>query len=366
MNTLRGIGVLGVGVWDGPVVTNDAFPEIARSAVPIDPYKGRRDDDGVIRIAGLELRMETHPRTLAALQKGFADPFRGSVRRCILPRELPMSHAEADAGRAALAHAGLAADDIDILLTQSFLPDELQPKNAALVAHHLGITRAAAWEVDSICNSAVSQLQVASALISSGQARHVLCTQSVAYSRVRDPGVSASFQEGDLATAFVVGPSPGSELTFAWETDGSLHAAIRLAWDAPTGSAPRRWWEQAPERLVIRWEDKLQQQVMAEVGEHAKNVCQLALGRAGVALEEIDVFVTHHPMNWFVAFMEDTLGLRDGISVSTFEDYASVNSACVPASMRRGIDEGRIARGSRVLLFCPGAGYTYGAAVMRW
>jgi 3-oxoacyl-[acyl-carrier-protein] synthase-3 len=366
LSPLHGIGVLGLGLWDGPIVTNDAFPEVMRSAVPIDPYKGKRGDDGVIHIAGLELRPDTHPRTIAALKRGFNDPFRGSVRRRILPPDLPMSHAEADAGRAALAHAGMDASDIDIVLVQSFLPDQLQPRNAALVANHLGITQAAAWEVDSICNSSVSQLHVAASLVAAGQARHVLCTQSVAYSRVRDPGVSASFQEGDLASAFVVGPSPDSEITFAWETDGSLHDAIRLAWDAPTGSSPRRYWEQAPERLVIRWQDDLQQKVMGEVGQHAKKVCDQALGRAGVRLEEIDVFVTHHPMNWFVAFMEDTLGLKDGISVSTFEDYASVNSACVPASLQRAVLDGRVERGSRVLVFCPGAGYTFGAAVLRW
>jgi 3-oxoacyl-[acyl-carrier-protein] synthase-3 len=105
---------------------------------------------------------------------------------------------------------------------------------------------------------------------------------------------------------------------------------------------------------------------MSEVGDHAKKVCGRALWSAEAQMDDIDVFVTHHPMNWFVAFMEDTLGLKDGITVSTFEDYASVNLACVPASLARGVREGRIAPGKRVLLFCPGAGYTYGAAVIRW
>jgi 3-oxoacyl-[acyl-carrier-protein] synthase-3 len=366
MRTLRGTGILGLGVWDGPVVTNSAFPDVMRAAIPIDPYKGRRDESGVIQIAGMELRPETHPRTIAAIQRGFADPFRGSVKRRILPHDMLMSDAEADAGRRALADAKLEPNDIDIVLAQSFMPDQLQPRNAALIASKIGITNAAAWEVDSICNSAVSQLHVAASLIAAGQAKHVLCTQSVAYSRVRDPGVSASFQEGDLATAFVVGPREGAELTFAWETDGSLHGAIRLAWDSPTGSPKRRYWEQAPERLVIRWDDELQASVMSEVGDHAKKVCGRAMWSAEVKLDDIDVFVTHHPMNWFVAFMEDTLGLRDGMAVSSFDEYASVNSACVPASLHRGVKEGRIAPGKRILMFCPGAGYTYGAAVMRW
>jgi 3-oxoacyl-[acyl-carrier-protein] synthase-3 len=366
MKPIRGIGILGTGLWDGPVIGNDAFPAVMREAPPIDPYKGRRDDDGTLHIAGLALHPDRHARTLAALEKGFRDPFRGTRRRRAIPDAMPMSDAEAEAARHALAAASLSADDIDVLLVQSFLPDRLQPRNAALVADKIGLRHGAAWEVDSICNSAVSQLQVAASLVASGQARHVLCTQSVAYSRVRDPGVSASFQEGDMASAFVVGSSSTSELQFAWQTDGSLHEAIRLDWDAPTGAAPRRYWEQPRERIVIRWRDDLQRQVMSQVEGKARALVNDVLARAGTRIDEIDCFVTHQPMNWFVAFMEDVLGLRDGVAVSTFEEYANINSASVTASLHHAVVQRGLRRGARVLIFCPGAGYTYGAAVVRW
>ena len=366
MKTVRDVGILGSGLWQGPIVTNDAFPEVMKSAPPIDPYKGRRSDDGSVHIAGLTLHPDRHRRTLAAIEAGFADPFRGTRRRRTMPDDLAVSDAEADAARRALDAASISADDVDVLLTQSFLPDRMQPRNAARIADKIGLRRGAAWEVDSICNSAISQMQVAASLIASGQADHVLCTQSVAYSRVRDPGVSASFQEGDMASAFVVGRSPGAELTFAWETDGSLAEAIRLDWDAPTGARPRQYWEPARERIVIRWRDDLQQQVMAQVEGKAKALCDQVLSRAGVRLDDIDAFITHQPMNWFVPFMEDVLGLREGIAVSTFEEFANINSASVTATLHHAITQRRIRRGRYALIFCPGAGYTYGAAVTRW
>jgi 3-oxoacyl-[acyl-carrier-protein] synthase-3 len=366
MRPIRDVGILGTGLWDGPVVGNDAFPAVMQSAPPIDPYKGRRADDGSVQIAGLTLHPDRHARTLAALDEGFRDPFRGTRRRRALSDEIAMSDAEAEAARHAIDAAHLTVGDVDILLAQSFLPDRLQPRNAALVADKIGLRRGAAWEVDSICNSALSQLQVAASLVASGQARHVVCTQSVAYSRVRDPGVSASFQEGDMASAFVVGPSRGAEMNFAWETDGSLHDAIRLDWDAPTGAAPRRYWEQPRERIVIRWRDDLQTKVMSQVEGKARALCEEALARAQTRLADIDVFVTHQPMNWFVAFMEDVLGLRDGVAVSTFDEYANINSASVTASLHHAVVRQRLRPGARALIFCPGAGYTYGAAVMRW
>ncbi len=366
MTPLRDVGILGTGLWDGPEITNDSFPDVLRASRPVDPYKGLRSDDGSVTIAGLALRPERHPRTLRALDRGFRDPFRGTVTRRHFPTDLDVSDAETDAARRALESASLGVRDIDVLLVQSFLPDQVQPRNSALVAHKLGMRMGAAWEVDSICNSTVSQAQVAAALVATEQARNVLCVQSVAYSRVRDPGSSATYQEGDLASAFVVGRRSNASMTFAWRTDGALHAAIRLAWAPPSGARARHYWEPAPEKLRIVWNPELQPEVMREVADHARTLCDEVLTRAGVAIDDVDVFVTHQPMNWFGAFMEDVLGLRDGVLHSSFEAYANVNSASVTASLHDAVRAGRIRSGSRVLIFCPGAGYTYAAGVIQW
>jgi 3-oxoacyl-[acyl-carrier-protein] synthase III len=363
----RDVGVLGTGLWEGEVVDNDALAaRLPASKSVQDPFRGRRADDGAIRVAGLELTPETFPRTLAALRESFADPFRGARRRRFFPPELLASSAEAEAAQKALDDAGLAATDVGAILVQSFLPDGLQPKNAALVAHALGVVGAPAWEVDSICNSALSQLSVAASLVTSGFARHVLCVQSAAYSRVSDPGSSSTVQEGDMASAFVVGPSPGARLALSWRTDGRLHGAIKLAWRAPAGAPPRRAWEPAPERLLISFDPALQEEVMGEIATNARTVCFEALARAELAPGEVDLFIAHQPMSYNRVLMEEVLGLREGVAFDTFEEYASINSCGIPASIHEARRGGQIERGQRVLLFGPAAGYTYAAAAMRW
>ncbi len=365
MKTIADVGILGTGLWEGAPVGNDAFPEIIKQARTVDPFRGRRRDDGTVTIAGLELAPPRYARTIAAIERAFADPFRGTRRRRHFPAELRTSDAEVSAARGALEAAGLRADDVDALFVQSFLPDEIRPDNAALVAHKLGIGRAPAWSVDSICSSAVSQAQAAAAMIAAGQARHVLCVHSVAYSRLGDPAASGALQEGDMAAAFVVGPSPGSRMSFAWRTDGRLHAAIRLAWAAPD-AAKRRYWEPSRERLLIHWNEALQPEVMGELEHYATLVCAEALGRAGMRVEDLDLFVSHQPMSWYAAFLDDVLGLRDGVTCTSFEEYASINSASVTASLHEAGRAGRTRRGDRVLVFTPGAGYTYAAMALTW
>ncbi|WP_394822419.1 3-oxoacyl-ACP synthase III family protein [Pendulispora albinea] len=366
MKTLSGMGVLGVAIFSGDVVTNDAFPASLQTARAADPFRGRRSPDGTIRIAGMEFSHPKWSRTIRALERAFEDPFRGTRRRRYFPPGMLSSDAEAEAGRRAIEGAGLTRDRIDALLVQSFLPDEIQPQNAALVAHKLGLSNLPSWGVDSICNSPIAQLQVACALVASGQAEHVLCVHSAAYSRVQDPGSSCTFQDADMAAAFVVGPSPGSRIDCAWRTDGRLHAAIRLHWAVPQNEGVRRYWQPSRERLMVGWDEALQAQVMGELEGYTVTVCGEALARANMKIDDIDVFISHHPNAWFGAFMADALGLRDGIVFDTFEEYAVINSATLTSSIYEALRARRIERGSRVLLFGPGAGYTYGAAAMVW
>jgi 3-oxoacyl-[acyl-carrier-protein] synthase III len=362
----KDIGIVGMGLWEGEPVSNDHFGAGVSAAQIKDPYKGRRGDDGTIRVAGLELTPERYPRTVAAVAHAFADPYRGTRRRRFFPRDLKVSDAETEAAKKALAAAGIGPADVDAVLVQSFLPDELHPKNAALICHNLGIDRAPAWEVDTICNSSITQLVAGSSLILSGFAQRVLCVQSVAYSRVTDPTSSSTVQEADMASAFVIGPSPGTRMAFGWRTDGSLHSAIKLQWAPPSGHRGRRWWEGAPEALIIGFDPEKQAQLMGQIARNAPIVCHEALERAEMKADDLDVFITHQATYWQSSFIEDVLGLPPGVGFETFDEYANINSAGIPASVCHALQAGKIGPGKKVLLFGPAAGYTYAAAAIHW
>lgn len=82
--------------------------------------------------------------------------------------------------------------------------------------------------------------------------------------------------------------------------------------------------------------------------------------------DELDVFITHQATYWQSSFIEDTLGLEQGVGFETFGEYANINSAGIPASIAHARRRGKIAAGSKVLLFGPAAGYTYAAAAIQW
>jgi 3-oxoacyl-[acyl-carrier-protein] synthase III len=365
---IKDIGIVGTGIWEGEPVCN---PPLRDSASPradkvTDPFRGRRGADGVVRIAGMELTVERHPRTVAAIERNFTDPYRCSRRRRLFPRDLDISDAEAEVGRKAMADAGIGPEDVGALLVHSFLPDCINPKNSALVAHKLGIRWAPAWEIESACNSVLAHITVGSMLIQTGFARHVLCIQSAAYSRISDLGTSSSIQEADLATAFVLGPSPGSEISYAWATDGELHDAIRLEWGQPMSSVTRRWWEPSQESLLIRFDEVLQARVMGDFEAHIKRVSDEAMTKAGMGYDELAILIPHQGMSWMRPLMEDILGVREGVGFDTFEEFGNVNSPGIASCLHEARQLNRLKRGTKLLIAAPGAGYTYAAVAMRW
>lgn len=359
------IGILGTGLWEGPVVENHMIT--VADGVHRDPFKGRRGDDGLVRIAGLELHPQRHRRALLQIEQSYRDPYRGTVRRRICPHAVLPSEMEADAAQRALADAGLQPGDVDAVLVQSFLSDYMQPKNASRVCSLLGVHHALAMNVDTLCNSAASQLLLGAALIQSRQARHVLCVQSTVFSFVTDPGTSAAVQEADMSSAFVLGPVRGARLACVSHVEGRLHGAVRMDWIVPEGAASGRRYCQPPAvQLGTVFDERLKAEAMQDMAARALPLCQEALERAELGgLEGVGVFVCHQPLSWACALFADLLGLPDGVALDVFPEYANIGSCSVPAGLHHARQAGRLGSGQTLLVFAPAGGATYLALALR-
>jgi 3-oxoacyl-[acyl-carrier-protein] synthase-3 len=225
------------------------------------------------------------------------------------------------------------------------------------------MTHVAAWSVDSVCNSLLSQLSTASALIASGAARRVLCVQSAAYSRVNDPSISSSRQEGDLAAAVVVGAGTGRIAT-AWQTDGSCHSANTLQWQ--TVGAANPWWVQPDAKLLIHFDKSQQPATLQRLQDLAPVVCGAALQEMDQDFHDVSLFIGHQVSAWMLDFISETLGISDDMAFNTFARYGNVNAPGLTASLHEAIAAGRCETGSKVLIFGPAAGLSFGAAVLEW
>lgn len=295
----------------------------------------------------------------AEMQRYLDDPFRGAVERRVLgPGETALS-LETRAAQDALAAAGLRAEDIDLVIVSSFLPDQVGVGNAPRLAAALGM-HCAAWSMETACSGAVVGFQTACGLVQSGQYENVLVVVSCTYSRYFDERDTLSWFLGDGAGAFVVGKVDdgygllGGKSVHTADTCGTFSYELEID-------------EEKHEPKIVMTASPSTGRILAETATpYVREVCLGAAKAANVSLSDIDFFVFHTPMAWFAPFAAKALEVDPAKTVCTNRWYGNTGPALMPGNLHYAAHNRRIKKGDLVLLHSIGSASSTGAVVVRW
>jgi len=256
----------------------------------------------------------------------------------------------AEACTAALADAGRDAADVDRVIVCSLTPDRLMPGMAPAVAEKIGCNLAGAVDMNAACAGFLYALDDAAALVESGRAKLVVVCGAEALSRITDHadrGTAILFADG--AGAVVVGPGELDRgiSTFELRSDGG-HANLLYV--------------DADERM-LRMEGR-------EVYRHAvARMCEAtraALVRAGIGIDDVDVFVAHQANARIIEAVARQLGVPDEKVIMNIELVANTSSASIPLALCEAEKDGRLKPGDTVAMATFGAGFAWGAGIMSW
>jgi 3-oxoacyl-[acyl-carrier-protein] synthase-3 len=255
------------------------------------------------------------------------------------------------AGRQALDEAGVDAVDLDLVLVGTLAADEILPACAPLVAHDLGAARAGAMDVSAACTGFLSALSMATAQVEGGRADNVLVIGADVLSRFTDAtdrGTAALFADG--AGAAVVAPSKdgkGRIGDIVLHCDGAGGPSIRASRDDQT--------------IRMQGHDTFKAAVL-----RMSEATVEAIGRAGVGLDEIDLFVFHQANARILAAVGERLGLESDRVVNCIDRYGNTSAATLPIALADARERGMLEPGMNVLLAAFGSGFTWGAGVIEW
>lgn len=350
------VGILGVALYLPPILRhNDWWPSEVVARWHVDNAGQTPPTAGGPRSSGAA-------RVLAALAEQATDPFKGAVTRHVMPDGVTVLDLAEQAGRLALAKAGVAAHDIDFLLTHIVMPDVLLGNPATEVHRRLGLPRQCfAMETSAAAHSFLMQLTLAESMIASGRARLALLVQACGASRAveLDDPISPLF--GDGATAVVVGPvSDGRGIrTCVHYADGrnpnTLVASVRGGVWSDLG------------RGVIHVADAAQMnEVFLETAEVGKESIDAVLTTAGITARDIEFFAMYQGTPWIHRVVQDYAGLQHARSLETFSRTGYLFSAVLPAGLALAEQAGLLVNGDLVLATSGGTGITFGSIVMRW
>jgi 3-oxoacyl-[acyl-carrier-protein] synthase-3 len=254
-------------------------------------------------------------------------------------------------GAAALAQAGVEAADVDLVVVATMTQDELTPNTAPLVAHALGADRAGAFDVGAACTAFLSGLALGAAQIESGRAEIVLLVGADFITRIvnyEDRRTAPLF--ADAAGAVVLGVGGG---------DRGVIGPIVLGSDGSHGKAI--YAPHADRKLTMDGPEVFRHAV-ARMSE----VTLDAVARAGLTLDDIDLFVYHQANARITRALGERLGLANERVVDCIETLGNASAATLPVALATAQRDGRLRPGSRVLLSAFGAGFTWGGGVLEW
>lgn len=353
------VGILGLGTYAPPHVrTNEWWPP-AVVADWQDRFANRATQADVSAADTMTPAMR---RTLAALQEYADDPFRGARERRVMADDMLASEMEARAAREAIQHAQIGLDEIDVILSQTPVPDQLMV-NSACVTHRLLELprRCIALATQGACNGLALHLSLAQALIESGQARNVLSVHSSAITRVHGPVEPHSAWWGDGAAAAVIGRVRDGRgiLSAVHNADGGNCNALVL------GVPGRRWFELG-EITTHSLDREHTRHMIRTLIERAGTTVAEALGKAEIDRERVDFYAPHQCTAWFAHATCAYAGLERAKTLNTFPSFANMNSVNVPFVLAMGAREGMIRDDSIVATFSGGLGETWSSIVMRW
>ena len=262
-----------------------------------------------------------------------------------------------EAALKALASAGIAADQIGLIVLATATPDQTFPASATRVQTALGINDCIAFDVQAVCTGFLYALSIADNMIKGGMADHALVIGSETFSRILD--------WEDRATCVLFGDGAGAVVLKAVDAEDQGILATRLHADgrhndllyvdggvSTTGTVGK-----------LRMKGK-------EVFRHAvvnlADVLNETLTAAGHRPEEVDWVVPHQANKRILDATAKKLGLDPSRVIVTVDQHANTSAASVPLALDVAVRDGRIKRGDLLVLEAMGGGFTWGAAVVRY
>ncbi len=264
------------------------------------------------------------------------------------------------AARAALADAGLVADDIDAILVATSTADLTFPSAATMIQAELGMTRGFAFDLQAVCAGFVFALTQAQALIISGQARRVLVIGAETFSRLMDwtdRGTCVLFGDGAGALVLEAAEGAGTSadrgiLASDLHSDGRFKDILYVDGGVSTGKTGH-----------LRMSGK---EVFRHAVEKLAETAHSALEKAGLSSGDVDWIVPHQANLRIISATAQRMQVPMERVVVTVQDHGNTSAASIPLALSVGKQRGQIKPGDLVVTEAIGGGLAWGSVVLRW
>jgi 3-oxoacyl-[acyl-carrier-protein] synthase-3 len=280
----------------------------------------------------------------------------GIRQRHIAEPEQTSSELALEASRAAIADAGIAPQDIDLIIVATSTPDFIFPSTACLLQAKLGIKGCPAFDLQAVCSGFVYALATADLFIRAGRHRCALVVGAEVFSRIldwNDRGTCVLFGDGAGAVILGAGDTPGI-MANALHADGSYAGILATPGTVCGGKVTGDPFLRMDGQAVFKFAVK----VLEDVARETLQMC-------GQQVSDVDWLIPHQANVRILHATAKRLGLPLAKLIVTVDLHGNTSAASVPLALDVARRDGRIKPGDKVMLQGVGGGFTWGASMVR-
>ena len=287
----------------------------------------------------------------------------GMRERRIARADQASSDLAAEAAKAALADAGISAEEVDLLIVATLSPDMFFPSTACFVQDRIGAKNAYCYDLGAACSGSIYALETAKNQIACGAVNTALVIGAEKMSTFidwKDRNTCVLFGDGAGAMVLRATDAKRGIMKGVFGSDGSLAS---LLWTPGGGSRNPMTHD-----MLDRNEQYLKMEGR-EVYKHAvtqmtKSVLE-ALAVNGLSADDIKLFVPHQANARIINAISSRLGVEDRTFLNV-EKYANTSAAALPIAIHEAVKSGQVHKGDLMLLVAFGGGFTWGASIVEW
>ena len=261
------------------------------------------------------------------------------------------------ASRRAIEAAGIAAQDIGLIIVATTTPDMIFPSTACILQAKLGIKNCPAFDVQAVCSGFIYALSIADLYLRSGQYQYALVVGAEVYSRIldwNDRGTCVLFGDGAGAVVLKASDAPGI-LSSHLHADGSYHHILSVPGSVCGGKVEGRPFLQMEGNTVFKFAVKVLDEIVEE-----------ALAKNNLQKPDIDWLIPHQANIRIIQSTAKKLGMSMEKVVVTVDRHGNTSAASIPLALDEAVRDGRIRAGQHLLLEGVGGGFTWGAVLVKW
>ncbi|CEH28813.1 3-oxoacyl-[acyl-carrier-protein] synthase 3 (EC 2 .3.1.180) (3-oxoacyl-[acyl-carrier-protein] synthase III) (Beta-ketoacyl-ACP synthase III) [Aneurinibacillus migulanus] len=271
----------------------------------------------------------------------------GIERRHIASEDESTSDMATIAAQKAIKDAGLAVEDIDLILVATATPDYMFPSTACLVQDKLGARNIGAMDIGAACSGFIYGMVTAKQFIETGAYRYVLVIGAEKFSEIvdwNDRNTAVLF--GDGAGAVVLGPVSEHKGIRSFELGADGSGGQHLRTDKKVKMNGREVY-----KFAVRQVPKTILHVMEQ---------------ANVTIDDVHMIVPHQANIRIIKAAQEKLGIEDHRISVTVDRYSNTSAASIPLSLHYEVTTRRISDGDTLVLAGFGGGLTWASLVIRW